>query len=72
MSREEFVKHLEKKDMEFGNLWSSFAYSATREELARVLIELDYALYKAEDRREDYLEGVIEELKQNWYMEEEC
>ena len=72
MSREEFVKHLVKKDMEFGNLYHCFANTASREDITRVLIELDYALYKAEDKREDYIDGVIEELRSFWDIEEEC
>ena len=72
MSREEFLGHLKKKDMEFGCLYWEFARTGNREDIGRVLIELDYALYKAEDRREDCLDTVIESLAEAWDLTEEA
>jgi hypothetical protein len=66
MTREEFLKALTEKQEDIASILRKFVYTASREDIARVLIEYDYALWQAEKERECYLDSVVESLKEWW------
>lgn len=66
MSREEFLKALAEKQEDIASVLRKFVYTASKEDIARVLIEYDYALWQAEKERECYLDSVIESLGEWW------
>ena len=73
MTREELVKELEKGERDVFGVLREFVYTCNnREDIARLLLEYDYALYCAKDRGDDYLDDVISELKDSWELEEEA
>ena len=66
MQREEFLKALTEKQEDIANILRKFAYTGDKEDITRVLIEYDYALWQAEKERECYLDSVIESLEEWW------
>lgn len=73
MTREELVKELVKGEKDVCGLLRRFVYMCdSKEDIIRLLIEYDYALYCAKERGEDYLDDVISELKDCWELEEEA
>lgn len=66
MSREEFLKALAEKQEDIASILRKFVYTGDKEDIARVLIEYDYALWQAEKERECYLDSVIESLEEWW------
>lgn len=66
MSREELLKALTEKQEDIANILREFVYTGDKEDIARVLIEYDYALWQAEKERECYLDSVVESLRGYW------
>lgn len=66
MSREELLKALTEKQEDIANILREFVYTGDKEDITRVLIEYDYALWQAEKERESYLDDVVESLKEWW------
>lgn len=69
MSREELVKAIAEKKEDIANILRKLAYTGDKEDIARVLIEYDYALWQAEKERECYIEGVLDNLREWWDLE---
>ena len=71
MTREEFIERLSSQSEDIANVLREFAYTGDKEDIARVLIEYDWTLYRADNKCDEYLEYLLDSLRDWWDLNED-